>query len=73
MDIVDTIKNEINGSLDNTNIATAADIDPAKIANGGAVTNDEVTETGEVEKIPKIDTNGDLTISGKLVFQVGDY
>lgn len=66
-----TLENEVNGLLDNTNIAAGANIDPAKIGNGGAVSTDDTTTTGAVNKIPILDASGNITISGKIVFVEG--
>ncbi len=68
---LDIIKNELNGFLDNTNVQAGADIDPGKVAGGGAVIQGEVTTTGEASKIPKLDASGDLLMVGKLVFKTG--
>jgi len=68
---LDIIKNELNGFLDNTNVQTGADIDPGKIAGGGAVVQSEVTLVGAASKIPKLDASGDLLITSKLVFKTG--
>jgi hypothetical protein len=66
---LDTIANELNGALDNTNISGSANIDPAKIANGGAVVQTEITTTGEAGKIPKLDSSGYLNLaSGAKVY-----
>jgi len=70
-DAFDILKNELNGQLDDTNIKAGADIDPTKIANGGCVTQNEITSTGEVSKIPKLDSNGDVVITGKIIFVEG--
>jgi hypothetical protein len=69
---LDIIKNEINGNLDNDNIKAGANIDPGKVADGGAVTVDETTTTGLASRIPKLDANGDLLIGRRLVFLEGN-
>ena len=71
MDDLDTIVNEMNGFLDDANVKAGADIDPGKIAGGGAVTQSEVTSTGEVSKIPKLDGSGDL-VANRIIFLTGD-
>jgi hypothetical protein len=70
-DALDTITNELNGNLDNTNIAADANIDPSKVDGGGAVVEADLTETGEAGKIPKLSDTGDYVITGKLIFQEG--
>jgi hypothetical protein len=60
---LDTIVNEINGNLDNTNFSASAAIDPAKIANGGAVVLTDLTQAGAANKIPQLDTNGYLNLA----------
>ena len=70
-DNFDTIEQLVNGQITDSNIATDANIDPAKIANGGAVVQSELTLTGEALKIPRLDQNGNLIITGKLVFVQG--
>ncbi len=69
-DNLDILANEMNGSLDDTNVAAAADIDPDKIAGGGAVTQSEITTTGEASRIPKINASSELFCK-KMVFYQG--
>ena len=70
-DALDTIVNLLNGNIDNDNIGSSANISPSKIDKGGAVVSNDLTTTGEAGKIPQIDASGDLTITGKLVFEEG--
>ena len=70
-DYLDRITNVLNGQVDDSNIAAGADINAGKIENGGAVTQDELTTSGEASKVPTLDASGNLTILGKLIFFEG--
>lgn len=70
-DYLDRISNVLNGQIDNTNIATNANIQAGKIENGGAVVANELTTSGEANKIPELDASGNLTVVGKLIFFEG--
>ena len=70
-DNLDTIGNLLNGQITNENISTVANIDPSKIANGGAVTKYDLTIKGTANKIPTVDSSGNVTITGKLIFYPG--
>lgn len=63
------IENELNGNLTNDNFAADANIDPSKI-NGGAITNADLTLTGEAGKIPRLDQDSMIIVSG-ISFVVG--
>lgn len=64
------IETELDGSLDDDNINPSAAIDASKIGNGGAVTQGEVTTTGEANKIPKMDADANIVASG-IIFKDG--
>lgn len=64
------IETLLNGNLDNDNIDAEAEIDARKIGNGGAVTQGEITTTGEANKIPKFTSDGDLVVS-RIIFKEG--
>lgn len=70
-DNFDIIENEINGNLDNTNVAAGAAIDPSKIGGGGAIVEDDVTEASVAAKIPRLDASGNLFVNG-IVFKAGN-
>lgn len=66
--IFNVFANEINGNLDSDNISPSATLDPRSISNGGGVTQGEVTTTGEVSKIPKFDSSGNLVVT-RIIFK----
>ena len=70
-DYLDRISNVLNGQIDDSNIVAGADINAGKIENGGGVTQDELTATGEASKIPKLDASSNLVVTGKLIFFEG--
>jgi len=70
-DNLDTIGNLVNGQITDENISSTANIDPNKIANGGAVTKYDLTVNGTANKIPTVDSNGNITITGKIIFFPG--
>lgn len=64
------IESELDGALDDDNISPSAQIDASKIGNGGAVTQGEVTTTGEANKIPKFNADAEIVVT-KIIFKDG--
>ncbi len=62
------VETKLDGGLDDDSINPSAQIAASKIGNGGAVTQGEVTETGEAGKIPKQNADGDIVVSG-IIFK----
>jgi hypothetical protein len=62
--IFTSIETYLNGNIENSGISALASIDPVKVAQGGAVTVNELSNTGTPDKIPKYDTLGNLVCSG---------
>ena len=66
--IFESIRDLLNGNLDNANINPSAKLDPRSISNGGAVTQGEVTLTGGANKIPKFDSSGNVVMK-RIIFK----
>jgi len=64
------IETVLDGAIVNGHISPSAAIDARKIGDGGAVTQNEVTTTGEANKIPKFDGSGNLVVN-KIIFKDG--
>ncbi len=58
-------------ALDDSNFSASAAIAAYKITNGGAVTEGEITTSGEANKIPKLDSTGSL-VTNKIIFVDGN-
>ncbi len=66
--IFQSIQTLLNGNLDSENISPTAELDPRSVGNGGAVTQGEITTTGEADKIPKFDSSGNILLK-RIIFK----
>lgn len=64
------IETLLDGNIADENVNASAAIDASKIGNGGALTQGEVTTTGEANKVPKLNASADVVLT-KIIFKDG--